>query len=308
VAKIPVNASAFPGFAYDYETDLFCTSTKEHAVLKQLQLQCQTISLEALDGPMGLYNAIEKLPPFLADVKSFFQKAVAEPNIEIPSTYSKLAKKIATARYTDLTMLRVYVPAGLTIPYLDYLESLTSAEETILKIPADVLNPFSFYLAQLLTNPGELSSQRPVSNVKGFHVPDVDALNKKIMKGVNGADKTSERPYGQMVKRNADWGQIEKMLEDLNHHMVAEDRKGVVAKVEEITSLVDTLIARIQNKEEGYDVSGQTVGALAKVCYEVAQVLESYSVYVYQLRLTTVAIEDTQQYLDKVIDNILKRA
>lgn len=278
-------------------------------MLSKIKFESEFIALEAASSTAGLLNALDRLPNFITIVKGQFLQFVGkdEPE-EVPASYSKLAKKIAQVRYTDLAPLRVYTPPGLKTTYLDYLKSLEEAEKTILAIPKEVIGPFSFWIAQLLNNPQEMSSQRTHFEVKGLVLPDTEKLQKLIMKGVVGGDKQTEQPYSKVVGRNKDWGEIEQCLERLNHHMVGSDRKKIIQEVDVLTTNIDTLVERVKEDPEEYSFSGPALTLLSKTCYDVAKVLEAYSVYCYQLRLTTVAIEDTQKYLSSIVDKVAQAA
>lgn len=270
-------------------------------MLNKLKLEAETISLEA-STPGSLFNAVDRLPGFINLVRQHFVSSVGEEApVDVPPTYSKLAKQIAAVPYTSLMNLKIYTPPGLTIPYLDYLKSLEEAEAILLDLPKKVIGPFSFWISQLLTNPHEMSSVRNHLQIKDMHLPDVDKLNQLIMKGIVGSDKETQMTYGKMVRRNRDWGQIEAILEELNHRMVGTDRKRIIADVSALTDNMDTLIQRIQEDPEEYAFSPQALKLLSNTCYSVAKVLESYAVFNYQLHLTTVAIEDTQLFLKKIV-------
>jgi hypothetical protein len=271
-------------------------------VSKELELEAQIISLEAVAGTEGLFSAIDRLPKFVGLVRDQFIKFVgAESDEQLPVNYTKLARQIAVLRYSDLISTTVYVPPGLNVRYLDYIRSLETAEKDILGISGNVIGPFAVWIARLLSNPGELASQRDQLNVQGMVMPDLDAMRKCIMDGISGTDKTTERTYGKMVARNQDWGTIESRLDELNNHLIADERVKLIRQVNDLVDNIDLLVERVKGDAEEYQFSAPSLSLLADACYKVARVLELYAVYGYQLRLLTVAIHDTQKSLTRAI-------
>lgn len=269
-----------------------------------LAIELNIISMEAAGGLASLYQAVDRMPGFITAIRQSLTSSTTDENGDpIPATYSKLARRIAGSKYMDLQTLTVHTPPGLKGTYLDYLEALEEAEKTILAIPKAVVEPFTRWVAQLTNNPELLSSQRGMAGVKDLDLPDQVKLRGQIMHGIDGANKTTDRRYGEVIKRNADWGQIENKLEALNHNLIGAGRKKIATQVSDAVDMVENLIERIREDHEEYPVSEQSVALLAKTCFNVAKVLELYAVYCYQLRLLTVAIEDSQTYLEKVLNN-----
>lgn len=269
-----------------------------------LSTELNIISMEAAGGLASLYHAVDRMPGFLSSIRQSLVTSTTDENGEpIPANYSKLARRIAGSKYMDFVNMTIYVPPGMKGTYLEYLDSLEAAEKTVLAIPKTVVEPFIRWVASLTSNPEQLASQRGMQAVKDMAIVDQTKLREQIMHNIDGANKATDRRYGEVVKRNADWGQIENKLEALNHNLIGAGRKKIAQQVADAVDMVENLIERIKEDPEEYPVGEAAVTLLAKTCFNVAKVLELYAVYCYQLRLLTVAIEDSQTYLGKVLDN-----
>jgi hypothetical protein len=274
------------------------------AVLNSLKLQADMISLEAFGGGNSMASAMGRLPEFIDTATAAFNKSVADPKNEIlPIHYSKLARKLADLKYDAIANVQVMIPPGLKVTYLDHIKNFEATRDLIEHLRRDVLVPFGVWVNLKLSNPSQLSSVAGGLDIHGLVLPDTKKAAETLLEGVNPSVHQTQVSYKAVVKRNADWPVIENKLEELNNVLMLTEQKRLVGEVRDLTESLDKLITRIQEQPDDYNVSPGILSLFAKTCYGVAKALEFYSVYAYQLKSLTVAVQDTQKILETFVQH-----
>jgi hypothetical protein len=275
------------------------------AVLTKLKEKVDQISLEALAGNAeSVAQAVEHLPDMVDEANVHFAEAVAANDAELaPIKYSNLAKRLVSLKYTDLMNVPVFTPPGMRGSYLEHLANIEAVEPAVLALRHTVIAPFAVWVNLKLSNPGELNSVNGSLKIPGMTLPDNEELGKRLMANIAPSAHQSKVPYKQVIARNADWPKVEFKLEEINNKLLTTNRKELLREVKDLTDSLDLLITRMKEYPEEYKMSGQTVNLFAKTCYNVGRALELYSIYSYQVRLLTVAVEDTQKQLETYLND-----
>ena len=271
-------------------------------MLRALATQRNLISVETI-SPAAVHGAIvNAFPRFIEGVRTYANGLLAPSTppvfnlVDIKSTSSYLLK----ANYVQLSPVSAFVPPGLTATYLEYISVMESCVDIVERIDHDVLQPFNTWIAVLLTNPNALNSLRATTDIPGLQWHDLAATRKAIKECFNNSAIT-EIAYGKVVKRNTDFVEAAKRVNGLTERVSKIDRVHIMSAIESIVTGINRLIENVRSNPEQYQVSGATLDVLAKLTYRAAEEIEYYSVIAYQLQSLTVAINDTNLKLKRIL-------
>lgn len=263
--------------------------------IESIARQRRMISLESNTLSNALSAATDRLPTYVADVKSFlFTLFASEPTIAPrdlgkPETIT-LLKKIP---YVTLQSNIVYVPPGLSVPYLELAKALADCEPVATGLYNDILIPFDKWISALLSNPEKLSSIT-TANIPGLKLHNLERSVKELAACFHAPQTQTEVSFGNAFKRVSD---VDTAADLLNKTVIKASHRtysDVREAVNFITQHIDTLIRRINENPETYKLSGSVTAALADITHNMAIHCEFYSGFQYQLLSTVKAFKDTE--------------
>lgn len=244
-------------------------------------------------------NIRQNIPQFVNSLKSFFTSNDNKQKLVKTPQYSDIKNLVEKTNYANIREVRVFVPAGLTVPYVTYIKELENAVDISEKIMDDVLNPFSRWLGLGISNPDIFKNVRVGRGIEDFNPHNTDGVALDIGKCFKKGGNVNKVPFKQAFFSNAQVKEAYLMVEDLNGRMVTIDRSKVLKKIQEITDLLERLISRMEDKEENYELSEVSLELLSKLSYTVAKEVEFFGFTSYQLTALTTAIIDTNDVLKK---------
>lgn len=269
----------------------------DHAI----KLERQTISLEALGGrdPLDLFHA--RLPKFVVNVKNFLKTIIGKgaPAPELVNL-SSMHKALEEIGYGRAQRLKTYVPTGMDVTYLEYLEVLEMSQRSAERLQPNVIEPLTNWISEMLTRPEELSSLR-TREPKGLEYNDIEAIQKAQDKATDQRRAKTEQPFGDVFKSVSDVQKVEKKANELSERLARINRKDLSKSVEELTGLISTLTKRIEDKEDGYDISAKNIDALSNMIYRTAVEVEHYSVYAHLMEALVSALSDTNEFITNTL-------
>lgn len=267
-------------------------------MLDSIRIQSEMISLESFNPSQTFKALTTRLPGFVNSVKSFIFEIIDPLHGAQGLVDGKASiRALNDMKYMDVRGNQVYVPTGLKVSYLEFLEALQSAEQVADRLVPETLNPLSVWLATALASPDTLGSMRGIV-ITNYKSHDIDTPNRKIAACFDKNGVTGLVPMGQAIKRNADWPLVIDAVNELNTKFNAVNRTEIIKLVEHVTEMLDRLVLRIQSEPETYVISGANMNALAKLCYSVAREIEFYSLFAYQMQMVTVAVKDTAKLIE----------
>lgn len=271
-------------------------------MLNSIKTKSDTISLEAISGTQVYKLVANRLPAFFADVKNFVTSLVAEEAPRVQFVESKeVDKAIGRTIYADLRHVTVFVPAGLSVHYLDYIEALGGAVSINARLVKETLAPFNAWLAKMLTNPEGLSAQRAPEALREFVFHDIEGVKKQLAACFKKGAVETEVPFGKVVARNGDWKQAIEKTNDLITAQSAVDVKEVRDLVNSITANLDLLLRRMEEDKDMYRASAVTIDFLSKLCYNLGLEIEFFSVTTYQLKVLEQSLNDSNERLKEIL-------
>ena len=265
-------------------------------MLKDLKDTSVTLSLEAHCGEASLENALDQLPDFIGQIRSFFTDKIGSP-LKINFVGINrfwFNKSIMKTTYTDFKNVTVFVPQGLDTTYLDYQSVLTDAVAASVKLEEAVLDPLIKWLGERLGNPMSLSSSVSALRIPGFAALKIEAIEERIHESfIKTGQKQSEVPYPQAIRRQGDWDTMVKGIESMEMLMTEDYHKRLLEKMRRLDDLLATLVRRVKESPETYKFSSQALADLATTTYTAARHLEFYGLTKYRLEEYSTAVRDS---------------
>ena len=250
-------------------------------------------------------NLKENIPTFVENVRSFLKGSDGfTVDLAKPIKSRPIKKKLDAVSYADLREVQVFVPAGLTSSYLDYLTVLDKAVAITEGLQEKILNPFARWLAIGLANPESFKNVRGGSSLRDFEPHNIDKVILELGAAFRKGSSLHQVPMKVAFARNADVHTVLEKANELNERFMKTDRKAVKEKVAEITELLDTLIERVEEAEENYDLSPVSLDLLSKLSFTLAQEVEFYGTVGFQLSSTMVSLHNTVEKLEDAIKKL----
>lgn len=219
---------------------------------------------------------------------------------ELTNKQAEFTKHINAVSYAELRELRAIVPEGLVGTYLEYLEVLTPAVEHLREIIPKVLNPYTVFLAHLVSNKAVALS----ADSHAIHYDrlehDREATYKAIGALFSNTSHETNSKVGNVVARNADWVYIFTQVKKLSG-----DLQGIkTANVMELTKQCEDYLEIIYNnlKNGVYeDISPETAKALARGAYQTASEIEYLSIIYYRVLALEASINSTVEKINDIL-------
>lgn len=269
-----------------------------------ISYQYNQISTENID----LFGKLETIPTyfrnFANNIKDFvshtLNNAVSGDNVNLPF---KLSRLLDQNTYATLSKTEVFVPPGLNVQMVNYLETLDKAHDLIANplIPL-ALKPTSKWFAQMLSNPTNLNTVRDVVSDIGIkitrqHLED----SKKIIKAAFKTDNSVDRAqYANVYRRNSDFKTAVSLINKLTVENSAIDRRAIRESVTMISDGVDTMIQQFDNGDPQYQLNGKTIRDMTNTLMFLAELVEFYAAISFNIQSASTAIRDTVAQLDKM--------
>jgi hypothetical protein len=265
---------------------------------KQLRIYRDCVALEAI----AVHDVSEYFKGIFPAVANSFRNFITEVRpsdaaVALSPSYKTFLKDLPKHHYTDVMPLIAYIPEGLNTDYLEYAEALLSAAEHASKI-MDVLNPYSVYLSQLITNPE--MKLATTSKEKEFKVLEQarDKLNAQLGACFKKGSTRAESSYGEVIKRNSDWDDVFGRVEAITRNIYSVDRKKVINKINECSDHLDVILKMV-NGGKMESVANQTVTNLADGAYQMACELEFFTVIYFKTEVFVACVNKTLDHFKK---------
>ncbi len=272
-------------------------------MLQSLKVQSNLISLES-STPENIYAAVTSFFPRLIEgVKSFANGIFTDNAAHVfqLTDVKAIERKILGANYVQMSPVTLPVPAGMCINYPDYIAVVADSVDIVERINNEVLVPFVTWLGVLLTNPEELRTLRATTNINGLQWHDIDGIQKRYAKAFDKQAK-SEKPYGELYRRNVDYVQAVKDTNGIAERMARIDRTAMIKQMETAVQYLERIIENTKSNPEQFKVSGPVLDSLSKLTYHVAKEIEFYSIVAFSAQALTTAVEDGNDKLKRILN------
>jgi hypothetical protein len=242
----------------------------------------------------------KKLPAFVDQLREFFNREPVELNglTQVPP-YKTFWRSVDNWDYADLREIRVAVPAGLSVPYLQYyaiLEKCITVNQRL--IPA-ILVPYTRWISELIEDASKLASLAGSRSVNAFEPHDIEGLEAQLGSCFQLGSNVTQRQFKDLFDRNADVKPVYNEAEELVKGYLQIQRKDVMAKVQAVSELLDVLLKRLDTQEAGSKLTENSRVLLAKMTHSLAREVEFYALIGYQLNQLSVALLNTKTAIVK---------
>lgn len=242
---------------------------------------------------LSLNDMVERIGQFTESIKDLFKNEETSNQIIGDNQivdHRRVRRELKKASYSDLRLIRVDVPSGMSVTYLDYLDAMEQAVAICEGLMENILGPFSRWLAIGLSDPSTLSNLSNARRVEGFKPHEIDRVTLALGKQFKPGSGVHQRKFGDAFDRLGDVDVVYKRSSDLVSRYVNVSRKEVLSRVKEITQHLDLLLTRIQEDEDNYQTSKVSRELLSKLTYTMAQEVEFYGVVGYQLTVLSTSL------------------
>lgn len=267
--------------------------------LEEIRVAAEAISLEAFGGVEALKNAISNVPALLSKVTGFISNKFSRDSNKMdfykPTTIGRIS---ANSNYLAYSKVRVFKSVGQKSKTIELVNVLRDGFDSVVYpfVKTDLVTA-ERTIAHFAANPFEMKSVRHQDIIS----KTLDASYKQNVKNLSACfdakDTSSEAEFGVLYDRMADYQTVVKELSKLNEDVYKININDVLGLADRLNGSFSAIVNAIENSQPGYEVSPNTVKVLSETCYQLAALLEYYSVYLFKLRECTVAVKDTTDIL-----------
>lgn len=268
-------------------------------MLNELKVQRDIIALEAfnISSPSQLLSGFfPGISNKLSALSKLF-KADEKP-VKLTGNQKEFLKKLETLNYMDISSLSIVNTMGLNDRLTNFSRNLDLLSEKLTHLSDEVLNPFSQYVASLISN-----AQHKFDTSNNFLIfeqygKEVNSLFSDLNKQIT-AHPITKPTIGDLVERNSDWNEIFVSLNKTNEQLNSVDRNALEKKIKEIAAYLELIIKRVKDKQL-QDISPQVVRSLAEGAYQSAQLLEVYSIVYFHTLATNTLVDSVMSKITKL--------
>lgn len=244
----------------------------------------------------GITRALKDFMPGMRDSFSRYARGFSqhEPSIELKGDDRTFARMILAQQYLNIAPIAAYVPQGLNVHYVDYLDILLEGVKHVQDNTMRVMNDYSVFLAQIITNREmKFSVESHEAQYKKMEVERkalISRMSDCFLKGSVRTDVT----YGDVVERNGDWPEVINKSNIAMKSINLINRTALHKKADECDKYLQTIIKMISDgKFEG--AGPEVTTNLSNGAYQAACELEFFTVIFFKLTVLATAISDTMK-------------
>lgn len=270
----------------------------------ELEHQLRYISAESLGSSQhGASNPLrDTVRDFMAGIRSFVNTSNGNLNRARVSLFMpdrKLANEIQQRNYTDIQKVTVYIPVGMSAPWVEYLDHLMAAVRICTKVKTEVLDPAATYIAYLLSEPERLENaldSKHASAVK-FHTEEIEAAKKGIASCFESKSQEPMTHYGRVFLQNREFEQVSQDIRAIVDAMAKVNTGDLVEAADAMGKNLDKLYIRMKTKPEDYRLSNVTANEMSDLIFKTAKELEFVASVAVMVQVAERAISDTTDKL-----------
>ena len=257
------------------------------------------MSLEAVSGDSALGKALARIPAFLGTVKTAIQEQFTtlftnQPNGLVVNFRGTATNPLVNRDYSIMRKDPARVPEGLVVDLLTYGHRLEAAAGQFQLVLDQMAIPLMRWINYNLSSPKSLAAVSSSLAVQGYKAVDLNKVREGIDKcfQVRGQLQTSV-PYGQALRRNADWLEIGEVFESIKKQMHPGLHKQMVNTLKELEIASDTLHTRVTTDPEKYQFSQTAMMDLVKHLVAVAEAYDFYAQMIYRVQEYDHCLDET---------------
>lgn len=210
---------------------------------------------------------------------------------------------LTKTNYVSITPIEIFVPAGMNVDMVTYLKTLEATQSVFNTIEKDVLKPSADYFAMLLATPETMGSVRnneiAIAIEKYFEV--LEKTTKQTTKCYAKHNYSNKRLHGDVFKRNSDWKTACDLITSITTDYNRFTPKNIWDSVNNICSILDRLVIRMEQSPDVYKPTGITSGDLADITFSLGKIIEAYAAYSYMLQMVSATMRDNVDVYKEIL-------
>lgn len=277
----------------EIETNIATSVKLDHTQdLNVLQIGAEAISLEFMATPEGFKTAIQNISTQLSNISGFIRNKFSRDHLPQNIFKNDQIKRAGSEKnYLVYSKMRVYKSVGQVCKTVDLVRVMSSIfSSTILPFIKEDLPRIEVMLANLATNKDELRSVRHGDIISKTFYSTYESNLKALSVCFNAKDGGASAQFGDLFERYADYETSCNDINEISDSLYKLNIDKVIHYTDKMDSSVQIIIQNINN---GYEISPIVIKALADSTYQLAMLLEFYSIYLYKLREINVSLRDT---------------
>lgn len=261
-----------------------------HDDTAQMTVQAESAWQQTLAfAEMAKARISNTLSKALLSAKSFFTSFFETKDVFLHQR--RFESYLGKTKHVAVMDKLVIVPRGLKTTLIEHLRHQTMLQQALQPILEQILIPLERFLSTLLHAPEALSSLHQDKRLGGFKTIDVNKLKAAFAKDFS-RDNAERRPYGEIIERSSDWVDVYKLYNELILQMNAIPRDAVQKRLDAIIPLLTLLAQRLEEEPDLYKPSGVTAKTMGDFLFNLAQMVEFYSIFSFNLEAVGASIDD----------------
>lgn len=266
--------------------------------LESIRVESNVLAVEALRIHMPNRQMLTRLANLTKDFSSYVGGTIRglltkQDQVDLVRNISAMSNVVAKADYVELSQVLVPTPEGLQVTFLEYTDALLDAQKIALGIYDNYLYPFSLMLGEIINDPERAQNLTQGSRVK---FQSLDSIQKRMGKMFSGVK--SEKPYGQCVKRNSDWKELDRKIAELNVNQTKLPIAMVMKSVSEVEEKLRKVVDGMQDTSQKYRPTSKLIEDLAQLTHALAEQVTFYSFVTTSTQVFLKAVEDGQKIIE----------
>lgn len=233
------------------------------------------------------------------DTLSFYKESNSPEIKELLSNYKELDKKLKLINYVEKKDMLISVPEGFKGNLVDYVKEIESLSNKIYPVANKLLNEYRLILSAFLTNKDQKISLTDHTSFFNSIKRDREGFISTLSSYQTNTNSSKAR-LGTSINRLSDLDILVNKIENINKVRNNNNIKDLVSTINEISSLLDTIIERV-SVGDVVNISGASAKNLSEGAYEVAKYIEFVALFNFKVeQITTTIIKLVEQFNNEI--------
>lgn len=277
---------------------------QEELPVAELSYAAESLSSFTAHGVAAVGQIASRLRELMPSIATNFAASRTVGDLPDLKNFSKdeqaFLAVLDKASFAEVRQLRADVPEGFQGNLLDYAGALATVSTQLTNLAAEVLTPYTVFLAQLLgaNNLSHLTQDRKHVYVKMSQ--ERDHAEQVLGSFFKSGRVDTHAKIGDVLSRNADWAPLFECLRKASEAINAVDRAQLTQLIVQAEDYLNVLHDRLtQGKMD--EVTPETSKALAEGAFQVASHIELYSLVHFRVLVFSQAVKDTIERVTRVL-------
>jgi hypothetical protein len=243
---------------------------------------------------------VDTLPNIIMGLSSVGQTLEIDKKAPLSKDQHKFLKIVKEIPYSELRELKAFNAEGVKVSYLDFLMLLDPTMHYVNNIQKQVLEPYMFFLAQLVTDKkASISTQNDKLDYQKLEKAR-EAIFKDFSKMYDKDSYKASCNVKDVVDRNADWTVVLEKNAACMHMVNAIDRHLIRSQITLCTDYLNIIYNNLKSGDTEKN-SPEVAERLSNGAYQVASEIQLLSTTHYRALALNGSIENTIAAIVKAV-------